>query len=131
MNANLRWGLATLACVGVALATAGVVVKNHAPAPLQATARAEEPVTGNSPSVPVQQTAQAEESEPANAPPVPVQGAARAEESVKLLVAFSRPLLKYTTQVDPTALLQLLFESELRTPGGKRIVIERVAMSSR
>jgi S1-C subfamily serine protease len=65
-----------------------------------------------------------------NRHPVPVQETARAEESVKLLVAFSSPLAKYITQSRPTVLTRILEESELRTPGGKRIEIERVAMSS-
>src|SRR5262249_6795974 len=55
----------------------------------------------------------------------------RAEEPVKLVVAYSRPLVKYTNQTDPAVLIQLLFESELKTPGGKRIEITSVPMSSR
>jgi S1-C subfamily serine protease len=92
MNANLRWGFATLAIVAAGVALTWVVAGHYHP--------------------------------------VPVQEKARGEEPVKLLVAFSSPLAKYVTQSRPTELARILEESELRTPGGKRIEIERVAMSS-
>jgi S1-C subfamily serine protease len=60
----------------------------------------------------------------------PAEDKARAADSVKLLVAFSRPLAKYSTQSRPTVLTRFLAKSELHTPGGKRIEIERVPMSS-
>jgi Ca-activated chloride channel family protein len=51
-------------------------------------------------------------------------------DSVKLVVAFSRPLAKYSTKSHPTVLTRILNEAELKTPGGKRIEIERLPMSS-
>ena len=131
MNAKLRWGLATLVSVGVAVATIWFVVPKDAPVPVQQTARAEAAVKSDDAPVPAQETGRAEESEASRDPAVPAPQAARAEDVIKLLVAYSRPLLKYTTQSDQAALMQILFESELRTPGGKRIEIERVGMSSR
>jgi hypothetical protein len=59
-----------------------------------------------------------------------IQETARAEESVKLVVAVSRPLLKFATRSRQTVLTRILEESELRTPGGKRIQIEPITMTS-
>jgi S1-C subfamily serine protease len=58
------------------------------------------------------------------------QQTARGDESVKLVVAVSRPLLKFATRSRETVLTRVLENSELRTPGGKQIEIERVPMTS-
>jgi S1-C subfamily serine protease len=101
MNANLKWGLASLASVAVAVAITWAVVSHFSQVPVPETDR----------------TGREREAGPA-------------EESVKLVVAFSRPLAKYSTKSTPTVLTRILDESELRTPSGKKIKIERVPMTS-
>jgi S1-C subfamily serine protease len=100
MNTNVRWGLATVACVGAAVAITWFLVRNN-------------------PATQAQNSAQN-----------PDQTPAQAEDKVKIVVALSKALMQFSTQARPTILARLLDKSDLRTPGGKKIEIERVPMSS-
>src|SRR5436305_15179855 len=95
MTAKVRWGLATLACVGAAVVIIWVVVGNGQPAG--------------------QQPAQAQEVKQSNQA-APGREPARADEPVRLLVAFSRPLVRQISLTDPTVLPRVLGLSELRMP---------------
>src|SRR4029077_13308649 len=53
------------------------------------------------------------------------------EDTVKLLVAYSKPLMAYANQSDPDAIVKKLFASDLKTKSGKRIEVEQVGLSSR
>jgi S1-C subfamily serine protease len=59
-----------------------------------------------------------------------LQPTARADEPIKLVAAFSRPLLKFSNRSRQAVLTHLLEESELRMPDGKRIEVEKLPMSS-
>jgi S1-C subfamily serine protease len=59
-----------------------------------------------------------------------LQPTARADDPIKLVAAFSRPLLKFSNRSRQTVLTRLLEESELRMPDGKRIEVEKLPMTS-
>jgi S1-C subfamily serine protease len=100
MNTNAKWGLAMLASVAAAVAITVILVRKD-------------------PATPVQ-----------NAGQNPDQKSAPAEDKVKILVALSKALVQFTHDSRPTILARLLDEADRRTPSGKKIEIERVAMSS-
>jgi S1-C subfamily serine protease len=101
MNVNLKWGLITLASVVVAVAVTWVVAGHFNQPPDKDTDR-----------------------------PGTDKEAAKAEDSVKLVMAMSKPLIQYSTRGSPTVMFQLLAAAKLKTPSGKKIVVERIPLSS-